>query len=183
MAVFGNQKGEITWARVEAGGVKETEFAHCAVHDDTFVTVTEYVADLDIATPRIYHIKPLTGYVLHPVFVIQSSSPCRVQIYEDATITDDGTALTHMRNNRKGDIADNARLTTYHTPTASDNGTLIYDSYTGGSVNNPNNRVGGASRNGQELNLHGDYNYIIVITATANDTLMSFSNEYYEVPA
>lgn len=160
------------------GHARIIEYAHNAVHDDIFVTASEYVADLDIASPRSYLVVPPTGYDVHSVFNIQCSSPCRVQLYKDPTKSANGTALTHMRHHL-GSAAD--RDSTYHTPTVTDNGILILDTYTGGSANNPNNRIGGETRNGEEIVIPNDVTVLIIVTATADNTVMSFANEYYEV--
>lgn len=167
----------------KSGRMPTIEYAHMAVHEDGFVTASEYVGDLDIGGPRRYHIQALEGFKLHSVFLIKTSAACRVQIYEAPTVTVAGTRLTHMRNNRNSPIADTARDTTYHTPTTTDNGTLIYDSYTGGQGGNLAQRAGGESREGQEIILKSDTPYLIVITAVADNTIMSFNHEYYEVPA
>ena len=170
-------------ARVSKGGRLATiEYAHMAVHEDGFVTATEYVADLDIIGPRTYYIKPLAGFALHSVFLIKSSSAVRVQIYEDPTVTGDGTRLAHMRNNRNSAIADNARDTTYHTPTANPDGDLIYDSYSGGA-SGLLIRAGGESRQGEEIILNPAKGYLVRVTATVDNTILSMSHEYYEVPA
>ena len=164
-----------------SGRMATMEYAHLAVHEDGFVTATDYVADLDIITPRRYHIKAIAGIELHSVFLIKVSAACRVQIYEGPTVTAAGTRLTHMRNNRNSAVADNARDTTYHTPTTTDNGTLIYDSYTGGQGGNQANRAGGESREGQEIVLKRSTPYLVVVTAVADNTILALNHEYYEV--
>lgn len=182
MSGFKNRAGLNVEALVDNGGkVIGIEFAHDAVHQDTFVTASEYVADLDIAVPRVYYIKPLEDFELHCVFNIQASAPCKVQIYEDPYATAEGTALLHMRHNRKSDILYSERETTFHTPTTTEDGTLILETYTGGSGTNPNNQIGGATRPGEEIVLNPAMPYRIVVTATADNTKMSFANEYYEV--
>jgi hypothetical protein len=166
----------------DTGVLVGIEYAHDAVHRDIFVIASEYVADLDIASPRVYYLKAPTGYEMHSVLKVKSSSPCRVELYEDPTISDPGTAISHMRSNRKSSIADNARLSSYHSPTVTENGTKIYDNYTGGSEGgflSPG--IGGETRPGEELVLPASKSYRLVVTATANDTIMSFLNEYYEV--
>lgn len=177
------EDGAIRAVRVSsAGRMAGIEYGHLAVHDDEFVTATYYNGNFDISGPINVLIKALPGFKLHSVLLVKPSAAVRVQLYEGTEVSADGTPFAHMRNNRRGVVADSARQTTFVGPTVTDAGTLIMDTYTGGQGGNMANRVGGESRSGQEIVLKAGTNYLMVLTAVADNTLIGVNNEYYEVP-
>lgn len=178
------EDGLLHFVRISRSGrLAVIEYPHLAVHDDEFVTAMEYVAELDVAVPRVYLVRPPVGFAIHPVLLVKSSAACRVEIYENPTISNPGTPLMHMRHNRGSLIADDARISAWHTPTVEADGTKKWDDYTGGQGGNLAQRVGGESRPGEEFVIVPTKSWLIRITAVANDTIMRFSSEYYEVPA
>lgn len=157
------------------------DFMHQAVHEDIVVSATDVVPDLDIATPRRYLIKRLAGFDLHSVVILTFSSGLLLKLYEAPTLTGNGTRCLHMRHNRKSPILDTARDTTFFAPTYSAIGTLIWQKYTGGTNTPGAQRIGGESRKDQEVILHPDRDYIVEVTALADNTLLSMEHTYYEV--
>jgi len=166
-------------ARVEGDAVRTIEYAHVAVHDDGFVIATDYVADLDISTPREYAIVGPTDLELHVLFAINASSPVIVELITGATLTDNGTGVLHFRPNLWS--TESARDDVYHTPTYT-GGATVYKIRSGGTSGpNQNNSIGGETRNGEEIIVPSGENIIMKITATTDNTVLSLAAEYYEV--
>jgi hypothetical protein len=168
-------------ARVEGDAVRIIEYAHVAVHDDKFVIVSDYFDNLDIATPRVYLMVAPTELELHVLFQISTSAPVLIELVTGAVASANGTELLHLRPNLWSSAE---RITSYHTPTLTDAGTVRYKIFSGGtSGSNQNQSIGGGTRNGEEIIIPGGENLVLRVTATVNDTKFSIVGEYYEVPS
>jgi hypothetical protein len=165
--------------RMEGDAIRTIEYAHVAVHDDSFTIVNDYVADLDISTPRTYLMVAPDTLELHILWQLQTSAPVLIELYTDAVASANGTEILHFRPNL---WTTKNIITSYHTPTLTDAGTLVYRIYSGGaSGNNASQSVGGSTRGGEEIIIPGGSNIVLKITALTNDTKMSIVGEYYEV--
>lgn len=160
------------------------EYAHWACHKDTLVSAN-YLTNLPSAGNILnLLIKVPEDLEHHSVFIIQADAASTVDIYEGTTVSADGTAIIHTRNNRystKNNIAN------YHTPTITNDGSLMYQTKifapdTGFNIL----QTGGGKetgRFGSEWILKPSTNYLVRITTDADDTDVFYLNEYYEVKA
>lgn len=169
-------------ARLEGDAVRGIEYAHVAVHDDAFCIVSDYENDLDIATPKTYVMIAPATHELHVLFDVNSSAPVIIELFKGAEVAEDGegTKILHFRPNM---WSKKSIDTSYHTPTLTEAGTLVWKVQTGGvSAQSANQRVGGGTRAGEEIIIPGGEALVMKVTATVNDTILTVVGEYYEVP-
>jgi hypothetical protein len=163
--------------------VRTIEYAHNAVHTDTFAIANETVTGIDTgpANARQYLVVAPADLELHIIFNVVASNSAFVGVYYQPTYSAVGTAITHMRPNL---YSTKNILTTYHSPTVSNIGTLIWQTRIPGNAANAfNQRIGAGARNGEEIVLPGGEAIFVSINPEVNDTTVSVANEYYEVPA
>jgi len=166
--------------RIEGDAIRTIEYAHVAIHDDGFVIASEYVDDLDIASPRTYVIVPPTGKEIHVRWKVTATAPVLIEIYKDAVATDNGTSVLNFRPNL---WSKQTTESMYHSPTLSDAGTLVWKELLGGSDGGgPVDPIGGSSQGGEEIIVPNGQVLVLKVTATANDTKLSVTANYYEVP-
>lgn len=177
--MFQNKRGQIAIARLEAQAVKEIEFAHCAIHDDTFSISNDYVTEHTTTSTLEYVIEAPEKMELHVDFDISVSKRCKYEIYKNAEFSggDDVTQFRPHLGSEK-DIK-----TTKKNPTITDDGTLVKTGMVGAATGGTGNQQGisGSTRNGQEIIIPPEKNLLIKIIALAADTDVEFNAEYYEV--
>lgn len=158
--------------------VQTIEYAHASVHNDILVIASDFDIDVDVASPKTYlHTAPANKET-HVIFDVTLSESGVVRIYNNPTITANGTALPHVRLNQ---YSTKNIITTYADPTLSDIGTLIWIGYI--SAGTGGNAVGGVTRNGQEFVLPAGESLVVEITPATDNEQVGFAAEYYEVPA
>jgi len=118
-----------------------------------------------------------SGIVPHTTVQANSSGEATIDIYENPTLTDNGTAATlRNRNRNKTDGAD--CVTLYDTPTASADGNLIEASRFGEGRDTI-----GQSRSDNELILKENTSYLMRITNQTTATIyVSLLFDLYEHP-
>jgi len=165
--------------RIEGDAIRTIEYAHVAIHDDKFVIASDYFDDLDIASPRNYVIVPPTGKEIHVTWKITADAPVLLEIYKGAAITDNGTSVLNFRPNL---WSNKTAESMYHTPTISEAGTLVWKELLGGGAGGgPVAPIGGSTSGGEEIIVPNDQVLVLKVTATANDTKISVTAQYYEV--
>lgn len=100
-----------------------------------------------------------------------------VALYENPTVSvaGDGTAVTLFNRNRnKTSIT--PLLAVYHTPTTTNNGTLLEQFYIGGGAQ----RAGGDNRATSEWVLKANEDYLLIITSRANGNSGAVVLDWYE---
>lgn len=160
------------------------EYAHWACHKDTIVSAN-YLTNL-LTNGNILNIliKVPADLEHHSVFIIEADASATVDIYEGTTVSADGTSIIHTRNNR---YSTKNNITNYHTPTITDDGTLIYQTKIFAPNVGANSRQTGGDKQtgrfGSEWILKPDTNYLVRVSPDANNTDVFYLNEYYEVKA
>jgi hypothetical protein len=161
--------------------VQTIEYAHASVHVDILVIANETATGVDITPGRDYYIVAPDDKELHIVVQVTASNATFVTLYKEPTVTAAGTAIDHLRPNL---YSNKNVITTYHTPTYTNIGTKIFEvRIPGNGVNNFQQRVGGTTRNGEEIVLPAGEGLIVTIRPEVDSTTISLANEYYEIPA
>lgn len=155
-----------------------TDVFHHRVHEGKYWTVTDYDGNVQIITPKYWHIKaPDTAIRCHIVMAIAVNDETLVEFYETPTLTGNGTALTAYNNDRNSVNAVTALF--YKDPTVTSPGTKLQNDLIG--TNNPKTRLGGNIRQVTEIILKQNTSYLLKNTVTNNGTRVSFNLELYEV--
>ncbi|MFA5584609.1 MAG: hypothetical protein WDA09_10385 [Bacteriovoracaceae bacterium] len=103
----------------------------------------------------------------------RSTGEANIEIYEDPTITDNGTEQTPVNRNRKS--TNTAGLDVFLTPTASDNGNLLMQEHFGAGQFG-----GGEVRGANEFVLKDTKKYLIVVTSEAASNDVTVVLDWYE---
>ena len=89
-------------AEVDALGYLATiEIEHHKVHEGNFYTATNYDDDVDIASPKYWHIiAPNTTVRIHIKIAIATDTAGLIELYENPTTSANGTEITSYNNDR-----------------------------------------------------------------------------------
>lgn len=113
----------------------------------------------------------------HLKYVIDTELESSIEIYEGATLTANGTAISIFNRNRNATTF-NDFLGFYLTPTVTDNGTLIYEKRLGSD-----RKIGGTAGRASEYVLKDNTTYLVRITnQTSNENYYNIEIDYYVHP-
>jgi len=172
------EKEEADQTDVKAKARTTIEIEHSKVHQGKFYFVTDYDTSVDTASPKYWHVKtPDSATRIHCVLAITTNLGAVIEMFENPTLTGNGTALTV--NNADRNSANTSSCLFYYDPTASADGTLLQKDRTG--TYQPVTRLGGHIRQATEFILKQNTSYLVKVTPDADDTEVSFNAEFYEV--
>ena len=129
------------------------------------------------ATISILFTTPNTTKWAHWQLVAQSTGFCRIDVYENPTVSDAGTAVTAWNRNRNSATAATTVVT--HTPTANPLGTKMITKYIGSATLGPG-AVGGETRGDSEFILKQNEQYLVVATALDDGLSILIGGDWYE---
>ena len=178
-------KGEIASAKVDASGrIPQIEFEHLAVHEDGIVIASDISTAGTTSAPIVYAITCPAHKELHCQFRAIYDVPFTMRLYDTPTTNvTGGTPVVHGRYNRKSTASDTEVAPTVVAPTiATDTGTLIFETYSGGSTGRANQAdVGGNVRAGEEYVIESGQTLTIHITPFSPGGRCNFINDFYDV--
>lgn len=153
------------------------DYAHHEAHAGS-AFVAEDVEDVPNSSTFDYAIvTPDTTKHAHMIVAASSNLGMQIDIYEDATLSDNGTLIPSYNRNRN--IATAATTLVYHTPTVTATGsTIIFHRRWGDAVKQG---TGGGARGQNELILKQNTTYLVRFTNQVADTnLLDVLFDYYE---
>ncbi len=179
---FGRQ---IEFDHLAAGGSGygyfiNVDLEHHKIHEGNHWTCQDLATGLSANTPKYWHYKTpdLDSVYWHFVFELRASNGGILRLYEDPTLSADGTQLACYNNNRNM-AAVNPTLTMYKDPTVTALGTKILLQNVLGSSSGAGS--GGAESREREFVLKKNTSYLVEFTPFANSTTASCCAEHYEV--
>jgi len=153
---------------------------HHKIHEGSHYTTVDYDNDVDIATPKYWHIKtPDTAVVPHFVWRVKASLNGLVELFEAPTTSANGTALTSRNNDRNS--SNTATTLFYYDPTVTGDGTRIDVDVIGSDGANPVGADGGDMSRDMEWLLKRNTAYLIKFTAGTDNCRVSLHMSHYEV--
>ena len=155
------------------------DYDHHEIHSGSHFFYENFTTLGSGATIDLCFQTPNTTKWSHLVFVLSSTLGSQVQIYEDSTITWDGTDLTAANNNRNSGTT-SSWVNFQSNPTVTSIGTLLPASAQLGSATNPNNGLPGAGGRDRELILKQNSSYTIRLTSLNNSNVLTYLFEWYE---
>lgn len=123
------------------------------------------------------------GDTLHPHMAFLSSSTPGIifKIFEGPTISANGTSVTIIAQYRDTDTLLTPTISIYEDPTVTDDGTLLYSEQIGSTTIGGRIGVMSASERSElEFALKKSTNYLLKLTALANNTDISSSFRWVE---
>lgn len=169
-----DEDGDIITIDEASGVIVTIEYEHYQIHRGNTFTVLE-VTDLgNMAIRDILVVSPNSTQWAHLVWEIEHELETSIHFYRNTTYTDNGTPILSF--NRNGNSTNVATTLVYHTPTVTDNGTLV------GTIQQGNGKkAGGSDRLANEFILKQNTAYLIRISnLTANNNLVFMKLNWYE---
>lgn len=171
---------ESVYIRADASthSIQTVDYAHHEIHSGSHYF---YASHHDVAKAgSIDHliITPDTTKWAHMIIAVSSTAgQVHVELFEDATVSANGTLEPTMNRNRN--VADNNTTEIYETPTVTTTGTVIDSSSFG--TNNKNTSVGGGERGNNEIVLKQNSIYLFRVTETnVAATTVNILFDWYE---
>ena len=154
------------------------EHSHYEVHKGRmFVTTHKFSSVADSGTGEILVVCD-NSWNPHIDLMIYCDGKHEIDIFEQPTVTSNGTAVSSPNMDRRSANTTNTNF--YHTPTTTADGTQILN-LIGGGGSSVFTRVGGEAKLGSEFIFKEGYTYLIRITNNSGNTAdISFYSEHYE---
>jgi hypothetical protein len=150
------------------------DIAHSKIHTSESFFIKDWVTLTNGQILNFVAITPDTTKTPHLVMEFNFQAEANIAIYEGATLSNNGTAITSFNRDRNSDNA--ATTLVYHTPTITTDGTLIAR-YKAGSGKS----IGGSQSSRAELKLKRNTKYIIRVTNdTVSNNWMGYLADWYE---
>ena len=157
--------------------IQVIDYAHHEIHAGSHFKAG--FQDTSMATNdtiTLLFVTPNTTKWAHWVLVGQATGSAIIQIYEDTTTSNDGTAVTRWNRNRNS-LTDSTTLV-YHTPTVTADGTKIVEKWIGSEGFKED--TGGEARGDSEFILKQNTKYLIRLTAVSNGIKGAIGGDWYE---
>lgn len=158
------------------------DIAHQRIHEGNAFDVSLVSTGVNIANPKQILIMvphpetvPSNTIEIHLIFSVISVPGFTVRLFENPTVTDNGTSLDIINHNRRSSTTSGCSV--YENTTVSSDGTLLFierigTAITGGSLT--------MRRDEDEYILKPGFDYLIRITPLADNTTMSISLDWYD---
>ena len=150
---------------------------HHQIHKGESFRVSNVSTGINIVGPKKYLlITPDTSIRIHIFSTVNTQPGALVEIFEDTTVSNNGSALSIFNANRNSGNA--PLLLVYEDPTITLDGTLIFANQEGSDTSG--GKVGAELGHDEEFILKQNAIYEIKVTTLANNTAVSLSLNWYE---
>lgn len=150
---------------------------HSMVHRGQMYSLSDYEADVDIASPKYWYIEVGAAVVPHMVIWVAADDAGVVELKEGSAITANGeVALTPVNMNRNSSGA--ALTAFYDSVTVDTEGTAIYRAQI--KRNGSEVLIGGEDHEDTEIVLKASTNYFVKYTTEYDNTRAWLNVTFYE---
>jgi len=152
---------------------------HHQIHEGESFSSNDVTTNVQMAAPKRYLlITPDTDTRAHFVFRIGTEPGAKIELFEDTTVSNNGSVLPIFNNNRNSANAN--ELLIYEDPTVTGDGTCIFVEQDGTTT--AGGKIGADISHDDEIILKQNTIYQIKITVLANGTDVSTHMDWYEEP-
>lgn len=148
---------------------------HAGNHYKAGYGVTDQSLDTDDTVVVLFTTPDSTTWA-HWTMTASATGFCRVDVYENPTVSAAGTGVTEWNRNRNS--TKTATVVVTHTPTTSNNGTLMVRKFLGGEGFKTD--FSGEHRGDSEFILKQNEQYLIIATALADNISIQVGGDWYE---
>jgi len=154
------------------------ENRHYQIHQGNNYVVADIDEDVDIAGPKEWlYIAPATGTKAHGFLTIKSTKNGKVEVFEDATTSDDGTELTIGNSNRTSSNVSVSQA--FYDPTVTDDGNRMFVEVMGDDSTSGKGS-GGSFHPEYEIITNNSKKYLIRFTSNSDNNRVSILMNWYE---
>jgi len=175
--LVGGSSGELVEVDATANALVTQNMVHKQIHNGIAFEadyVSESVADDETIEMLI---STDASQSVHIRFQAGVGGDARIQIFENPTVTDNGTAITPVNRNRTS--ANTAVTSVYHTPTTSADGTILADHLAPGGGTGKS--TGAIATSFEEYILKSSEDYLFRVTnISGSNNPLSISVAFYE---
>lgn len=158
-----------------SGHVPVVQTDHAQLHEGRSFHFSELIGSVADDDSQDYLYVPNAGSHLRFWTVSAENGPLSITLYENPTVTDNGSQLSPLNMNRFSDNTSNMDM--YKSPTVTSTGTLLN---TDTMFNSRRDGAGSTSDFPLEWILKTGNTYLVRITNTSNGTIdVSFNTEWY----
>jgi len=153
------------------------DIIHSRIHQGYGFHVGDLTLSVNIASPKKYLIiTPDTSARAHMVFVVETQPGVKYQLFEDTTVTANGTALSLINYKRDSSITPVIQI--FKDPTVTADGTQLFLWQSGTTT--AGGKVGGNIAHEDEFILKQNGKYQVLITPLSNNTTVFIHFNWYE---
>lgn len=155
----------------------EVELAHHRIHEGRYFSVSAIAENLPAGVPKNYMIlsPPAAISIAHVIIIINVTPGATFEFFENANISDNGTPLGSINQDRNNPII--ATGFAFEDPIVTSEGTLIFSQIIGSIIEGG---IGGTiNRNEEEFLFKPITKYLLRTTPLANNTLLSIQMRAY----
>lgn len=157
------------------------ELAHHRIHEGNHFLVHKVSLGINIVSPKYFLIIPPSSagtdtVEMHLIFEIVTDIGGTLELFEDNTIANNGTALDIINNNRRSTQVSSAEV--YEDPNVTTEGITIFQERKGTTTSG--DELGEFSRDDEEIILHPDKNYLLKFTPLANGANITMELNWYD---
>ena len=176
---WGSGSGEIDDVRIDAttNSLQIIDYAHHEIHSGSHYKQGYRDTTLDDTdTMALVFTTPNTTEWMHWTLTSQTTGPATIQVFRSPTLSAEGTALTPF--NRNENSANTSNMVVRHTPTITSNGTKLAEKWVGSAGFKEDS--GGSARGDSEIILQQNTQYLVLLTAEADDMKGAIGGDWYE---
>jgi hypothetical protein len=151
------------------------------VHTQKHFTGSDYDSDVDVLTPKYWHIKsPNTDMRAHLVFNVYAGLPVLFEVYKNPTIAEAGDGTPFVFQNNDLSVANGAQTTLFADPTITEDGTRIFVRVIGSTGVTPIGAQGGKIKRDVGFIMAQNQSILFKVTPYADNTPVSIDIDWFE---
>jgi hypothetical protein len=158
------------------------DIAHQKIHEGNHFIVHSIATGINIANPKYYLLIPppfdsTNTIEIHVIFEIDADHGGELYVYEDTTVSANGTEVTIINNNRRSSTQ--SLTSVYEDPTVTTEGTLIFSERKGTSAVSDVD-LGEFERDDEEMVFNPRMKYLFKFIPLADGTNITFELNWYD---
>lgn len=159
------------------------DISHQSIHQGNHFIVHRIATGINIANPKYFLIIPpplatipSNTIEVHLIFQVDSEPGGMLQFFEDPTVTNNGTVMTIINNNRRSITISLTQV--YENTTVSNEGTSLLEDRKGTTTTGA--VLGEFERDDEEIILNPSKKYLLKFTPLTDNTVITFELNWYD---
>lgn len=160
----------------------QLDIAHQRIHEGNHYFVHRIVTGINMANPKYFLIIPppvqSDGSIIemHLIFEVVTDIGGTLEFFENPTVTNNGTELKIINNNRRSSTTSLAKI--FEKPTVTNDGTSLFEERAGTTTNGA--ELGEFKRDDEEIILHQTDTYILKFVPLADGANITMELNWYD---
>lgn len=157
---------------------------HHRIHEGNHFVIHKVSTGINVANPKYFLIIPPPvqpdGSIIemHLIFEVDSDIGGTLEFFENPTVTNNGTALAVISNNRRSSTV--SQVLIFEDPIVTNDGTSLFQERKGTATIGVGATLGEFERDDEEFILHQVDTYILKFTPLANNANITMELNWYD---